>query len=323
MTDLSGMRDRPIGTPGVGFSMKPAKVDEEGRQLFLEDVRRVINTPMAVGMPGAYLVQSGKLQPSGGYTKMVSELPPGYRALDPMAFGMGALDERSALKAMRRLVKQDTQAMLAAKKYPQSSILATHRLRMGEAKQAAKDVPEWLWGRVEEIVEEVGPTTRGRHTVRASLDPAVREVEIGLNPRHFDYWTVMHEVVGHEGSAALGEAAGKLGLENLRKFKGWWNFTKTEMKSMQALLEKRGLDIEAGRLYKWNPDEIYSNVAAGLVDKGIDPAVASKHAALEVFSRRGQIMHNVKRSLESVRELLEAEGKTLDVDYYLKQYYSR
>jgi len=315
---MNGEIDRPV-TTRFGFSMKPATVDEEGRQRFLSDIRAVIDRPMAVGVPGAYLVRRGEIQPSGGYMELVRELPPGHQALDPLGF-IGALSERSALKATRELIKRETQRKLQLGKYPKPAVLAEHRIKMSEAKKALEDIGPETIGRVERVVPEHGEGVIARHTRVSHVDPAAREIEIGINPELIDYKGMVHEFTGHEGGAMLREALREAGVGTRagKRFASWWEDMRIEMKSAQAVLEKYGLKAEADRVYKWNPDEMFSNVVSDLMDKGITKEVAKKHAALEVFKRRVQITDSYKRSLGSIQELLEAEGKTLDVDAYLR-----
>lgn len=318
--DLTKMRDRPVGSP-YGFSMKRFEPPEKERAAFMENVKGAFQRPISVGIPGMYFTPAQTAE--GPRLLKSGELPEGYAALDPLSFGVGALTRAKGLKAMRRLIKKDTQRMLKAGRYPKQAVLAGHRVRLAEAKKAAEDIPEWMWGRVEDVVEETG-TTSGAHRVRPSIDPAMREVDIGLNPDIFDYQTVMHELVGHEGSAAIRQHFTRPGApKGLKRFGRWWGHAKDEMKAMEAALENADLTIEAERLYKWNPDEIYSTAVAGKMDKGMGLADAKKAAAKEMYKHRYEIMFNVKRGLESIRELAAARGVDIDVGYYLGQYYKQ
>lgn len=241
--------------------------------------------------------------------------------MDPMP--AMALTRLKGLKAMRQLIKKDTQSMLKSGKYPKQAVLAGHRVRLADAKAAATDIPETMWKRVESIIEETGETA-GAHRRRSTVDPGIREIDIGLNPATFDYKTVIHEMLGHEGSAALRQGFTRPGApEPLKRFGSWWGYTKHEMSSMQATLEKADLTIEAQRLYQWNPDELYANAVATAMNRGKPLVEAKKAAAMEMFGRRKEIMFNVRRGLESVRELAAAKGVDLDIDYYLKQYYKQ
>lgn len=148
MTDLSSMRDRPIGTPGVGFSAKRAEVDEEGRQKFLEDVRAVLDRPLAVGMPGAYLIQTNEIQPSGGYAKMVSELPPGYAALDPLGFAPFGITKAKAFSQVRKgLVGFEKR--LVERGVPRAAARAHAEVALEDIRDMFGKTPEGLWDRIE------------------------------------------------------------------------------------------------------------------------------------------------------------------------------
>lgn len=307
MTDLANVRDR------MGSAMRPAEGPQEGLLWGKGPAVRDYFSPASMwsrfsGEPSprekAQLAMF-KLWSHGKSFKEIAqginqfELPIMKEPIDPM----GAMLPARGLKELRALQKIKTQGRIS-RGMPKRAAGILHKVESRELREAADAIPDRMWERIRSIKRLHGdPEVSGRHVRVGSLVPGVDEADVYLHPESFDASTVLHEIVGHEGSQ-LAKGLGK-SVPNLTGFRKWWDQIHEEMRTLSGWLERSGgRPAIVDEVYRRSPDEVFSRFTESSMlaeDKGAVDAIVGGYR--RVYEMRQKTLDALEIGLDEAERL--------------------